>query len=111
MALAIAGGGEFLGWKAGKKRVLIVDGEMDLQDLRDRIKGLLPGIPGIDEAAAGRNIAILARQRNLRELAGFFPIFALSKMAEETTASEVRERNLEFGIPTTQQRTSIGQIQ
>src|SRR5262245_34583292 len=52
MALAIAGAGEFLGWKSpDKRRVLIIDGEMDLQDLRDRLAGLAEGMKGLDVKA------------------------------------------------------------
>jgi KaiC/GvpD/RAD55 family RecA-like ATPase len=62
VALAVAGGGEFLGWKADRPRkVLIVDGEMDLRDLKARAKHLLPAIGG-DAESIGRNLTIVAQQ-------------------------------------------------
>lgn len=63
MALAIAGGGQFLAWKAPKPRkVLYIDGEMHLADLQERLRGLAAAIPALDMEAAGRNLEILARQ-------------------------------------------------
>ncbi|WP_165790870.1 AAA family ATPase [Pleomorphomonas carboxyditropha] len=63
MALAVAGGGTLFGlWEAPRpRRVLIVDGEMDLIDLRERLEVLMPTIPGIDREAALRNIQFVAR--------------------------------------------------
>ncbi len=63
IALAVAGGGELLGWKAAKSRkVLIVDGEMHIEDLTERSKMLADTVEGIDKEAAVRNTTILARQ-------------------------------------------------
>jgi hypothetical protein len=63
MALAIAGGGKFLGWKAPKaRRVLYVDGEMHMGDLQSRLGSLVKAVPGIDLEAAGGNLTLLARQ-------------------------------------------------
>ena len=63
MALAIAGGGTFLAWKASTpRRVLYVDGEMHLGDLRDRLAVLMTAVDGVDQEAASRNLVILARQ-------------------------------------------------
>lgn len=63
MALAVAGGGRlFDRWTAPRpRRVLIVDGEMSLRDLRGRLKVLLPTIDGIDDDLARRNLMIAAR--------------------------------------------------
>jgi archaellum biogenesis ATPase FlaH len=62
LALVIAGGGEFMGWKAIKpRRVLFVDGEMHIQDIIERAKILLPGL-NLDEELTGQNITVLARQ-------------------------------------------------
>lgn len=63
MAFAVAGGGTLFGrWKASRpRRVLIVDGEMDLIDLRERLDVLLPAIDGIDADLARRNLKIAAR--------------------------------------------------
>lgn len=63
VALAIAGGGMYLGWKASKPRsVLIVDGEMDILDLKERATMLIPTISEIDAKVAWRNLTILAHQ-------------------------------------------------
>jgi RecA-family ATPase len=63
MALAIAGGGSFLDWSSKKPRkVLIVDGEMDMEDLRDRSETLMKSIEGFDEDTARKNLFFLARQ-------------------------------------------------
>jgi KaiC/GvpD/RAD55 family RecA-like ATPase len=67
-ALAVAGGGEFLGWKPDKNcrgegwRVLYVDGEMHANDIQERAEMLLEATPGIDREAAERNLCILSRQ-------------------------------------------------
>jgi RecA-family ATPase len=63
IALAVAGGGAFLGWPVRTpRRVLVVDGEMNVGDLRDRLAGLLRGAVGCDARLAGQNILLLARQ-------------------------------------------------
>ncbi|WP_431285466.1 AAA family ATPase [Humitalea sp. 24SJ18S-53] len=63
IALAVAGGGEFIGWRSETpRRVLLVDGEMAVEDLQDRLRMLLAAVPGIDAEAAGRNLRVLARQ-------------------------------------------------
>jgi len=62
LALAMAGGGEVVGWKADRpRRVLIVDGEMPEDDLKDRLRGLLGAVAGLDLDAARANLHILAR--------------------------------------------------
>ena len=67
-ALAIAGGGEFLGWRPGKRaderawKVLYVDGEMHITDIQDRAQMLLDAVPEIDRELAGQNLRFLARQ-------------------------------------------------
>ncbi|WP_415717275.1 AAA family ATPase [Maridesulfovibrio sp.] len=67
LALVIAGGGEFMGWKAPKPRkVLFVDGEMHIQDIIDRATLLLSGLD-IDIEVATQNMTILARQYQLPE--------------------------------------------
>lgn len=63
IALAVAGGGSFLGWAAPKPRaVLLVDGEMDVVDLKDRARMLLPTIDAVNQEAASSNLQILAQQ-------------------------------------------------
>jgi hypothetical protein len=62
-ALAIAGGGEVFGWKAPKpRRVLLVDGEMDREDITERARGLIPAIGGADPKAVKDNLRVLAYQ-------------------------------------------------
>ena len=68
-ALAVAGGGEFLGWNPDAKadgdgwRVLLVDGEMHIGDIQERVRLLLDAVPGIDRAKVGGNLRFLARQQ------------------------------------------------
>lgn len=63
LALAVAGGGTVLGWTSPQPRpVLYVDGEMHIQDLRDRLAMLSGTVSGLDVAAAGGNLTILSRQ-------------------------------------------------
>lgn len=75
MALAVSGGGNVLGWTAARRwRVLVVDGEMAIEDLQDRLRMLAPAVEGMDHEAAGANLAILARQDQARGAA--FPDLA-----------------------------------
>lgn len=63
IALAVAGGGSWLGFNAPRPRkVLIVDGEMNMHDLRDRFEALAKGAAGGDMALAAGNIILVARQ-------------------------------------------------
>jgi hypothetical protein len=67
-ALAVAGGGEFLGWKPDQKatgapwRVLYVDGEMHIGDIQERARDLLTAVPNIDRDRARENLRFIARQ-------------------------------------------------
>ena len=67
-ALAIAGGGEFLGWKPEERtsgegwRVLYVDGEMHIGDIQERARVLLDTVPHVDRQKAGANLRFLGRQ-------------------------------------------------
>jgi KaiC/GvpD/RAD55 family RecA-like ATPase len=67
-AIAIAGGGKFLGWAVDQRhssegwRVLYVDGEMHIADVQERARMLLKAVPDIDRSEAGKNITFLARQ-------------------------------------------------
>lgn len=73
-AHAIAGGGSILGRQASMpRRVLYVDGEMPIDDLKDRCALLLPTV-GSDRAAARENLTILARHNQQPEAA--FPNIA-----------------------------------
>lgn len=44
IALSIAAGRDFLGWKAQKSRVLYIDGEMSAADMQERMKRLISGM-------------------------------------------------------------------
>jgi KaiC/GvpD/RAD55 family RecA-like ATPase len=74
-ALAVAGGGEFLGWSPEKKedgqgwRVLYVDGEMHITDIQERAKMLLDAVADIDRDKAAQNLQLLARQHQDPEAA------------------------------------------
>jgi hypothetical protein len=68
-ALAVAGGGEFLGWRTEKRRpggegwrVLYIDGEMHIADIQERARLLLAAVPGVDSEAVQSNLRFLARQ-------------------------------------------------
>ena len=67
-ALAVAGGGEFLGWQPDTKpngegwRVLYIDGEMHTADIQERVCQLRGGMPKLDKAVLDKNLNFLARQ-------------------------------------------------
>ncbi len=63
LALAVAGGGSVAGWTAAApRRVLLIDGEMHLEDLRERLGMLSEAVEGFNAEAAGGNLVILSRQ-------------------------------------------------
>ena len=63
LALMMAGGGKVMDWSnASPKKVLLMDGEMNMADLQERTRDLLPSVEGCDAALAGANLRILARQ-------------------------------------------------
>lgn len=63
VALAVAGGGSFLGLKApAARRVLFIDGEMTALRIKARAKALVEGIDGLDSEAAGQNLQWFARK-------------------------------------------------
>ena len=63
LALAMAGGGEYLGWECPTPRnVLYVDGEMHISDIKDRAQGLLDRVSIIDRDRAWNNLRFAARQ-------------------------------------------------
>jgi hypothetical protein len=67
-ALAVAGGGEFLGWKPNERaserpwRVLYIDGEMHVGDIQERARMLMHAVPLVNPEKAGANLRFLARQ-------------------------------------------------
>jgi AAA domain len=66
-ALAIAGGGEFLGWKSDERanghqwRVLYIDGEMHVGDIQERVRMLMHAVPSVNHEKAGVNLRFIAR--------------------------------------------------
>ncbi len=63
LALTVAGGGEYLGWQAHTpQKVMIIDGEMDVIDLKERAIMLASSIPDIEVEAAKQNLTFLAFQ-------------------------------------------------
>ena len=63
VALAVAGGGEYLGWKADScSKVLIVDGEMDMYELQERSNLLINSIGSLNIEAAKKNLSFLPFQ-------------------------------------------------
>ena len=71
IALAVAGGGRFLGWHSPKPRkVLLVDGEMAAEDLQERLRFLAPTIEGFNLQAASENLTLYTRTLQRAE-AGF----------------------------------------
>lgn len=62
IALAVAGGGAFLGWSAPRpRRVLLIDGEMPKDDLQGRLRSLAGAVEGLNLEAARANLSLLAR--------------------------------------------------
>ena len=61
LALAVAGGGDFVGYKAPKPRkVLYLDGEMSLEDLQDRINSLIQKMK-LDVNIVNKHFKLVAR--------------------------------------------------
>jgi hypothetical protein len=90
-ALAVAGGGEFLGWKPQETpsgegwRVLYADGEMHITDIQERAQMLLDAVPGIDRNVVGKNLRFLARQH--QDADAIFP-----SITEPAGTAFIRER-------------------
>ena len=83
LALAVAGGGSFIGWEAPKPRkVLFIDGEMPIQDLQERLEALSSSIEGIDMDAARSRLTILARHDQSPD--ADFPDLGNDEIAKDT---------------------------
>lgn len=96
LALAIAGGGEFLGWKAPvPRKVLFFDGEMAIHDLQERLKMLSGTIEGLDMEAAGRNLKVCSRQDQDPEV--HFPDFGMDR-SQKGVLDYVRTRGYDLVI-------------
>lgn len=62
LAIAIAGGGSVIGWSAPKPyKVLLIDGEMPIQDLQERMNLLIRSVDNLNTEAANQNLTILSR--------------------------------------------------
>lgn len=63
MITTVAGGGSFAGWIAPKpRRVLVLDGEMQANELRERLTGTLERQEGKSVLTALENITVIPRQ-------------------------------------------------
>jgi KaiC/GvpD/RAD55 family RecA-like ATPase len=81
LALAMAGGGSLLGWTAPQpRRVLLIDGEMPLDDLQGRLRALAGTVEGMDLGEARRNLQVLARHHQHPDVA--FPDFGAQDQQE-----------------------------
>ena len=91
MALAVAGGGGFLGWHNGTpRRVLVVDGEMHAEDLKDRLAMLIHTVQGIDVAAASENLKLMPR--NFQAAGADFPDIADRKGQDAVLKAAMEHR-------------------
>jgi RecA-family ATPase len=96
LALAVAGGGKVAGWKAEMPRkVLLVDGEMHIEDLKERMEMLKDTVEGVDMEAARRNLIILSRQD--QEADTRFPNLA-DEAGQDVIMTRVRETGAELVI-------------
>lgn len=95
LSMAIAGGGRVWEWKAPKPRkVLIIDGEMNVQDLQERTDFLLcsRGVDGVDKKELDDNLLFMPRQmQNPRS--EFFDI--TNPASQERILSRMEKENAE----------------
>ncbi|MEM6898835.1 MAG: AAA family ATPase [Pseudomonadota bacterium] len=62
VAIAVAGGGTVFGWTATEPRkVLYIDGEMDVADMQERDALLIPAVEDVDSEALEENRVMLSR--------------------------------------------------
>lgn len=67
IAIAVAGGGTVFGWAAPEpRRVLYVDAEMDIADIKSRDGLLVPAVEGVDGEALDANLLLLSRHHQGR---------------------------------------------
>jgi hypothetical protein len=101
VAIAVAGGGEFLGWNVERRKsgegwkVLYLDGEMHIGDIQDRAKALIQAIPGIDKSKAAANLSFLPRQYQNPETN--FPLIT-DTAGMGFIKKQVRERKIDLVI-------------
>jgi RecA-family ATPase len=88
-AIAIAGGGEAFGWRApAPRKVLLVDGEMDREDIAQRARLLIAAAPGVDREAAADNLQVMAYQDQAPDT--WFPNIA-EPAGQDVVAQRARE--------------------
>jgi hypothetical protein len=96
LALAVAGGGEAMDWKAPRPyRVLFVDGEMHIDDIQSRALMLLETVNGLDQEATLENLTIIARQ--YQEGGTSFPDLA-EEEGQETLIQTALRGNFDLAI-------------
>lgn len=97
LAIAMAGGGSFAGWAAGRPRkVLLVDGEMHVQDLQERLKTLTRAVSGIDHDALADNLKIIARQGQAPDSGPFYDISCPNGQAQLLRRVDQEEAEVVF---------------
>lgn len=100
LAIALAGGGEFLRWKARKpRRVLYVDAEMDRGDIHQRARALLKasGMTQEQKLMATDNIQIVSQQ-SLKEGSQLPDLSNDTEAATEVLTELVRAQGSDFVI-------------
>ena len=99
-----AGCGSVAGWNAATPRKgLLVDGEMHIEDLRERLAMLAGAVEGLDVAAAGQNLVILSRQdqdseARFPDLAETMTPHPGTKSGQDVIMAKVRETGAELVI-------------
>ena len=89
LALAVAGGGEMMGWQCREPRkVVFWDGEMYVDDIRARAAMLAKCIPGLDLRSAETNLMFIARQHQNHRAK--FPDIADEEGQEKVFASAMK---------------------
>ena len=62
VAMAVAGGGSVFGWQTeAASKVLYIDAEMDVADIKDRDMLLKTAVEGVNEEILGENLIVLSR--------------------------------------------------
>jgi hypothetical protein len=111
-ALAVAGGGEFLGWKPDQKaagapwKVLYVDGEMHIADIQEHARLLLSAVPNIDRDRARENLRFIARQH--QDSGEMFP-----SITEEAGSQFILQRvkNIKLDLVVLDNFSTLGEVE
>lgn len=87
MAAMVAGGGSALGWTSPRPRkVLLIDGEMNQEDLKDRAEWLINTVEGIDKEAVGRNLRVVPR--TMQKAGSVFPDLSKRDRVEDKASDQ-----------------------